>query len=144
MHATILYTTASVIAAFAAGLWGGLNAMHIDWSIFGVAFMCLVPALALVDVATMFATARAARAGRWERRRREKALAFEASVLGLHLVTGMLGVVLLAIPASSALLDGLVLFEARILFLAMAALSVLQALPLPYRLVKALAAGDDD
>lgn len=141
MSSSLLYTGFSVLVAFLCGLWGAVNAVYIDWSIFGIAFLCLVPALVLLDLAALLATFRAlGQAPCTEGDKRERALARLASLLGLHLATAVFAIILLAIPASSVLVRGVVLFQLRAVFLSLVVFSIMTALPLPYRLLRAFLA----
>lgn len=116
---------------------------HVDWTLLGVAVLCLAPLLLLLDLFSLCVLIRVARVRRAsaeglskqdEKDMRERAVSLGTLAL-LHVGTAGLAVFLLAVPASSVWMNGLTMPRLRALLVALATLGFLLALPLPYSCV---------
>ncbi len=128
----------SVIVSAVCGLMSTVLSPMLDWTLFGVAMVCIMPALCLLDVCAIVVLTWAALRLKACTTRRENKLV-RLSTLGLlHLVTAGLAVLLLAVPASSIWTNGLSLSQMRSVFVALSVLSLLLALELPCLIVNTM------
>lgn len=115
----------------------------VDWTMLGLAVMCLMPVLVLLDLACLLTLGLAALPGdaeerEMEKKRRSSLMVRVSSLLVAHLVTALVTVATLAVPPSSIFSSGLTVASLRSYFVALASLSIFLSFSLPGVLVNTL------
>ena len=115
----------------------------IDWTMLGLAVMCFMPVLVILDIACLLTIGLSPLAGdeeerELERKRRSGLLVRVSSLLVAHLVTALVTIATLAVPPSSLFSSGLTVASLRSYFVALASLSILLSFGLPGMLVNTL------
>ncbi|MDO5537912.1 MAG: hypothetical protein Q4F72_10345 [Desulfovibrionaceae bacterium] len=139
-----LYFGLSVLISAFCAMGSSVLSIMVDWTMLGMAIVCLMPGLAALDAAAMFVLAwSAAKLPERDRAaavRRENRMVRLATLGVLCLASAGLSALLLAVPASSIWADGLTLPQLRCVMVALATLALLLSLELPYLIVNALCA----
>ncbi len=134
----LLFLGGGLLVSCACAALGMLYSHMLDWTMLGMALVCLMPGLMALDLLTMLALVWSWRENPASREGRDFRLAGLASLAILHLATAGLSVLLLAVPAGSLWSAGITLPRLRASLLALATLSFYLSLELPYLAVGAL------
>ncbi len=130
---------ASVLCALLGGLLAAALPNYIDWTMLGVAVICVMPALCVLDVCAMAAlTWGSLRLRDGGGKHRENRMVRLATLGVLHLAAAGLSALLLAVPASSVWSSGITLLRLRAILMALSILGLLLALELPCLIVNTL------
>lgn len=142
--ASICYCIGAVLVSAFAALLSAVFSLALDWTILGMAIVCLMPGLCLLSLLTMFILAwGAVKVPETERQqtvRRENRMVRLATLAVLALASAGLSVLLLAVPSSSIWVNGLTLPQLRSVLVALSTLTLLLSFELPYLIVNTLTA----
>lgn len=140
---SLAYFVACLVLSGMVSTYVAARQIGIDWTMLGLAVMCLMPVLVILDLACLLVLGLTALPGdteerERERKRRSSLLVRVSSLLIAHLVTAFVTMATLAVPPSSIFASGLTVASLRSYFVALASLSVFLSFALPGVLVNTL------